>query len=66
MADTARLARRRQLARTEEITELKPAREMDGARWRGPLTATAKTTIEPLDVGQKAGTPSRRFRRLVR
>jgi hypothetical protein len=54
MTDTARLARRRQPARTGEITEPKPPGTWTVHGGGGPLTATATTTIEPLDPGQRS------------
>jgi hypothetical protein len=42
------------LAATEEITELSPPRAWAVRAAGGPLTATAKGMIEPLDDGQRS------------
>jgi carbon monoxide dehydrogenase subunit G len=44
----------RELARTEEITELNPPRTWAVRGGGGPLIAIAKVTIEPLDAGQRS------------
>jgi hypothetical protein len=49
-----RRAGRRELARTEEITELNPPRTWTVHGDGGPLTAIAKATIEPLDAGRRS------------
>ena len=49
-----RQAGRRELARTEEITELNPPRTWTVHGGGGPLIAIAKVTIEPLDAGQRS------------
>jgi hypothetical protein len=53
-AHVTRQAGRRELARTEEITELNPPRTWTVHGGGGPLIATAKVTIEPLDAGQRS------------
>ena len=45
---------RRELARTEEITELNPPRTWTVHGGGGPLIAIAKVTIEPLDAARLA------------
>lgn len=44
----------RRLARTEEITELRPPRAWAVRGIGGPVTAVAKATIEPLDRGERS------------
>jgi uncharacterized protein YndB with AHSA1/START domain len=53
-AVVTRKAGPRTLARTEEITELNPPRTWAVRGAGGPLTATAKGTIEPLDNGDRS------------
>jgi carbon monoxide dehydrogenase subunit G len=53
-AIVTRQAGRRELARTEEITELNPPRTWTVHGAGGPLIAIAKVTIEPLDAGQRS------------
>ena len=53
-AIVTRQAGRRELARTEEITQLNPPRTWTVHGTGGPLTAIAKVTIEPLDAGQRS------------
>jgi len=53
-AIVTRQAGRRELARTEEITELNPPRTWAVHGGGGPLIAIAKVTIEPLDAGQRS------------
>jgi carbon monoxide dehydrogenase subunit G len=53
-ATVIRQAGPRELARTEEITELNPPRTWTVHGDGGPLTAVAKVTIEPLDAGQQS------------
>lgn len=53
-AIVTRRAGRRELARTEEITELNPPRTWAVHGGGGPLLAIAKVTIEPLDAGQRS------------
>jgi carbon monoxide dehydrogenase subunit G len=44
----------RELARTEEITELNPPRSWAVRGAGGPLVATAESSIQPLDEGRRA------------
>lgn len=44
----------RRLARTEEITELDPPKTWAVRGVGGPLTATARGTVEPLDSGARS------------
>ena len=53
-AAVIRQAGPRELARTEEITELNPPRTWTVHGGGGPLIAVAKVTIEPLDAGQRS------------
>ena len=53
-AAVIRQAGPRELARTEEITELNPPRTWTVHGGGGPLIAIAKVTIEPLDAGQRS------------
>jgi carbon monoxide dehydrogenase subunit G len=53
-AIVTRQAGRRELARTEEITELNPPKAWAVHGGGGPLIAIAKVTIEPLDAGQRS------------
>jgi len=53
-AAVIRQAGPRELARTEEITELNPPRTCTVHGGGGPLTAIAQVTIEPLDAGQRS------------
>ena len=53
-AIVTRQAGRRELARTEEITELNPPRTWAVHGGGGPLIAIAKVTIEPLDAGHRS------------
>jgi len=53
-AVVTRRAGPRQLARTEEITELNPPRSWTVRGVGGPLVAIAKGTIEPLDDGARS------------
>lgn len=53
-AIVTRQAGRRELARTEEITELNPPRTWTVHGAGGPLIAIAKVTIEPIDAGQRS------------
>jgi carbon monoxide dehydrogenase subunit G len=53
-AIVTRRAGLRELARTEEITELNPPRTWTVHGGGGPLIAIAKVTIEPLDAGQRS------------
>ncbi len=53
-AVVTRRAGPRQLARIEEITELRPPRTWAVRGVGGPVIATAKGTIEPLDRGERS------------
>jgi hypothetical protein len=53
-AVVTRQAGRRELARTEEITELNPPRTWAVHGGGGPLIAIAKVSIEPLDADQRS------------
>jgi len=53
-AIVTRQAGRRELARTEEITELNSPRTWTVHGGGGPLIAIAKVTIEPLEAGHRS------------
>jgi carbon monoxide dehydrogenase subunit G len=53
-AVVTRRAGPRKLVRTEEIAELNPPRTWTVRGVGGPLIATAKSTIEPLDDGERS------------
>jgi uncharacterized protein YndB with AHSA1/START domain len=53
-AVVTRKAGPRTLARTEQITDLNPPRSWAVRGVGGPLTATARGTIEPLDEGERS------------
>jgi len=53
-AIVTRQAGRRELARTEEITELNSPRTWTLHGGGGPLIAIAKVTIEPLEAGHRS------------
>jgi carbon monoxide dehydrogenase subunit G len=53
-AAVTRRAGPREMARTEEITELEPPRSWAVRGAGGPLVATAEGRIEPLDEGRRA------------
>jgi carbon monoxide dehydrogenase subunit G len=53
-AAVTRRVGRRELARTEEVTELDPPRSWTVRGRGGPLTATARGTIEPLAAGERS------------
>jgi len=53
-AVVTRRAGPRELARTEEITELRPPRTWAVRGVGGPIIATARCTIDPLDQGERS------------
>jgi carbon monoxide dehydrogenase subunit G len=53
-ATVTRRVGRREMARTEEITELSPPRSWAVRGGGGSLIATARGSIEPLDQGRRA------------